>query len=423
MIVLLFISCEEATKSKVKQASLEVQIPEDGYVVLHSLDGKEIVEVKSAIGDEIVVFENIESSRVTFTVVFKGSQGYLGPEGEREEAIARLFSFFEVPIESFQIKGALSDIQNYGNINLKVEYPETEGENDYTSKYISQGGHLQSIENSFEVNIHNHNPENCFKLLGYVWDKQNKFGFFNWLDSDDMVINESNEYNFDISKPIKSKKISFNREVGNIELNILRESFDYNESYWQTKYPILINSNPTQLNEYQLYFVDFLDGDKYSFSISRDFDDRSSYYMQYICDEIPDYIKIPSKSFKAKIDKENSIITDIYCDDADYILTHLSYYDRILEYSVPGFEYHSYTLLTRWTIYAPTNYEKIENPTIPENIITKFDMNNFNFLDINCSLADYSLVNGYDDFFRSGYISSNTQNSCFGNLFSYGISK
>jgi len=403
--VLIFISCENLTKSK-KNNNLEVRVKNDGYVILHSLDGKEVIEYKEVNSGETVVFEDLENSHVTFTIVNTNVSG-----------VYWLSSYYEVPVTNYQIENLTINHESIGTVDLDISYPDPNGETDYTEKRMSLNGFIEDLENSNDIPVYNLYSNDKIKIFGYVWDEYAKYGYYNWVESDEFIKNGTNKFALDIDKPFKEKVITSNRDIKDVFINVVCDPYNDDVHYFNKRVSYAnIRSDEITEKKHKVYYTDILDGDLYSVNLFNYLTDGSRYEMNVYCDELPDIIEIPSDEIEANYDVENEIILDVVCNGVgDFMLATWSYHNKVLTDSSENHMSWSSEIVTGWNIFTPKTYNNICRPEIPDEII----LNEYNDLHLSCIVYDYSKINGYDDFFRTNSGLSSFPNVELGNYYRY----
>jgi len=292
-------------------------------------------------------------------------------------------------------------------VHLTIDYPDS----NYTEKTISHPGWYRELNDINYIWIRKLFANNKVKLYGYVWNQIEKIGYYNWLEKDDLDPGIPMKDRLSLSKQFLTKSITFNTSIYPVEFYVLSNPNEANWFYWANIFhqsQDLIDYNDENI---QLYYPEKSDEDNYFFILNNSNSKGTyKYYVSY--DEIPEYIDIPSIDIDATYDYENEIVTDIsISDDVDLIKC------------VWGKNLDSDTLnvLTEhWTVFSPANVQTVYRPTLPENLVVDYNLNNYeDVLIMSCNFSEFDDINGYDDYFKGNYDSSIPDEISRGRLYRY----
>jgi hypothetical protein len=297
-----------------------------GWVVLHNLEGTEVIDYKKIEGDGIADFGEINGGIATTTTIrvdtFMNYNGY-------KSTYINIASDLASPCGNWIFRGNNNSDVPLGMADITITYPE----NNYNEYFLTNTNTWDYSEEVPSGVIHNQydvhylDDGNKFSVYGAVI--LNDGGFCNWQIDQDFQLNQINYYNLNLSKPLD--KINF---VTSKPLKML-----YLWGYWnQRKSNLLLyrkfwESLPNGLTNHDVYFPINMTLSNVRFN-GYYYDDNNYYiYNKFynMPQGIPDNIDIPDKTITALYNESlNEVINIEINGTADQIHATWDYYELLL---------------------------------------------------------------------------------------------
>jgi len=375
--ILLFICCEDATKpdqiiiddpdSTESFSGLKVHTVYDGYVILHTIDGNDTLEVQSVNAGDTAIFYNIDTSHVTFSIIYK------------QESLPYINTYFEVPKGEYNFNRSI----NYENVNFDDGYAKFDFEfpdSIYNNPWINcpKSTKILSENHNEIVSVNTITSENKFKALCLAKDEEGyNVGFYQWIDDDNFQPRDTNYYNTSIANSIQRKTITSNIPITTYNVNTLCKNsgaiiYQHTNALIETSTEVSIPYAPN---------ID--ENDWYGLNIVAENERGNSQQYFQKSNEIPDHVEILELSAITNFDNETGVLSEVSINgDVDFIQV----------------AWHSPREVSRqlWISYYPNTKTILKRPVIPQNILDEYEISSVNPIWPLLILEDLDNVNGYD---------------------------
>jgi len=381
--VLFFISCEESTRSiktTTKYADLKVQSNYDGYVILHSIDGQETVEVQSVNAGETAYFYDIDTSHVTFSVAYM------------DGVYPFIYTYFEVPLGVYDFNQAVEyeNITNdAGYAKFNFEFSDSTYNNPAVSDPKKFHQYWDLERNNNIISINKIKSDNKLKTLCLATDKNNNSGYYQWINDENFQIDDTNSYDISFPNPMQRKVINVNVPVFDRWVCSTNK-----ESEWFINHSF--NDDQVVSSEISVPFAPNIDeSDIYGLGLAIQAQPHQSYRYFQKYEELPDFVDIPELDVSTNFDINTGILSDVSINgNADFILVMWEPYN-----------FEDETPHQLWRSYYPPTKSELKRPNIPQNILDEFGITSINPIWPWLFLYDFDKVEGYDIEFIKKHVS------------------
>ncbi len=357
-----------------------------GYVVLHSLDGKQVIDYKKIVGDGIADFGKLNEDKVTVTTI--------RIESLKSGEYIRIYTDLSSPTGHWIFNGETSGDQTETKADITMNYPN---ENFQILMLSSTLGYNYS----YSVNVPDDQTNREFKLTGFqsgdklsiygaVYTQQG--GYYNWLPDQSFQPNITNYYSFEADKQIDNKFVSINKPIYNFGLSGFTKSRSGQNSFKLFKYNNYTEpfTNINVRYPFNLSLTDLL------LLCSGNTSDGWFSYTNFInpSEPVPDNITIPGKSITAEYNSLNDEITNIQISgESDQT-------GAIWSYSVHDPDY----LRVNWFVYAENDIPALKRPELPQEIMNDIG-DKISLLKVtSILLTDYDLTSSHADIIKRFFI-------------------
>jgi hypothetical protein len=394
-IVLIVSSCKKDTdNSSTNHFSVSFQ---DGYsydygwVVLHNLEGTEVVDYKKIEGDGIADFGEIDGGKVTVTTIRVDTFSYGKGDDRRCNYIA---SDYSSPCGNWVFKGGNYSDGPLGSADITMTYPAS-NYNEYhwaTSDNWNYWDEVPYDQIHVQDNVYRLDNGDKYSVYGAV--VQDNGGYCNWLLDQSFQLNQTNYYNLELTKALD--KVNFNSSKP--------LDYFYIYGYWNQR---ISNLNLYFKNYFEIalygetnhnaYFPENMPFSNLRFS-GYYYDEHSGYYCSKIFNAplgLPEIIEIPDKAITAIYNEGSDEITNIQIDGTvDQLFGHWYYND----YSETTYIYFG------WYVYANWDRPSIVRPVLPQEIIDDIGYG-ANMMEASMiGLADYNSTSSQSDIVKRFFI-------------------
>lgn len=373
-----------------------------GYVILHSLDGTQVMDYQKIEGDGIADFGMLEESRVTVTMVridtfqSKGDLGYY----------IYIDSDIASPAGDWVFRGVPRKYDNT-KADITVRYPE----DNYESLliYMTHSYHWEYTKNvpSGPFNetwyIYNTDPDTKVDLYASVLTQTG--GYCNWLFDQNIQEFNTNYFDLELDKPVNIKPVSFSKAIDRTILSGFNKIKDENH-YFRIFYHY--DTSP-------LFTVNI----KYPFDIpvsdlylsSRGETYNSMWYYTFYFNPatgLPDQVDIPNTSVYADYNEITEEFTNIQVNGtADNIVASWIYNaDKAYEF-------------IHWRVHTENTTTTIRRPVLPKDI--KIELGpNLNLMEAyQIGIFDYDETSSHADIIHRFFIEDIPAYDRYDEAFSY----
>lgn len=354
-----------------------------GWVVLHNGEGTAVSEYKKYVGDALVDFGEINSSKVTITCVMVDTSQTPFMTTAYDIDIA---SDYISPAGKWIFTGNNRSDESLGNADITMHFPN----GNYSGFLLSQTeGTLSSSEVPGEPislirTVHRLEENNKYSMFGAVY--AGKGGLCGWLLNQNFQLNQTNFYEFDLTQNLFNKTINANRPIAAARIY----------GCWnQRKSRLYVNleNNPNMTNDVAVSYPDTLPNTEWYLSLIASDPDGVSYYDKYYdkSSGLPDMVNIPEHSVTASYNETNKEIYNIQiAGTPDHLCGYWTHIDM-----------DNYI---RWRIYSSITRTSLKQFVLPDEVIQeigdKIDLLGIQYVGI----TDYNSTNSHDDIINRFFI-------------------
>jgi hypothetical protein len=369
---------------------------QDGYkydyawVVLHNLEGTEVVDYKKIEGDGIADFGEINGGKVTVTTIRVDT--FSNANGDDSRSI-HITSDYNSPSGNWVFKGVNYYDGLLGAADITMTYPasnynEYHWATSYNSYYSDE---VPSDQIHVQDNMYRLDGGKC-SVYGAV--VQDDGGRCNWLLDQSFQLGQTNYYNLELINPldrvnfVSSKALTYfyikgcwNQRVSNLNL--------YYKEYMNKAICRGTNHNaylPANMPFPNLVFTGIYTDGYILYSYRKYFNATQG---------LPDIIEIPDITTTAIYNESTDEITNIQIDGT-------------VDQLFGNWNYHGYTdtnhISINWDVYANWDSPSIKRPVLPQEIIDDIGCE-VNIMQASCiGLIDYNSTASHSDIIRRFFI-------------------
>jgi hypothetical protein len=365
----------------------------DGYgydyawVVLHNLEGTEVIDYKKIEGDGIANFGEISGGKVTVTTIRIDTSSYVIGYDRRYIYIA---SDYYCPSGNWVFKGANYSDDLLGTADITLTYPASNYNEYYwaTSDNWDYSDEVPYDQIQGNDNVYRLDDGDKYAIYGAVI--QDDEGYCNWQLDQSFQLGQNNYYNLELTEPldkitfVSSKPLDrfhidgcWNQRISNLGL--------YYKNHWDAA-----PYGETYHNAYLPANMPFS-----CLMFSADYYDE--YFGYYYCkffdtpQGLPDIMELPDKTITAVYNEGSDEITNIQIDGTVDQLYGLWYYKDYIDTNY---------ITINWYVYANWDRPSIKRPVLPQEIIDDIGYG----IDImeakRISLLDYNNTSNQSDIIR-----------------------
>jgi hypothetical protein len=409
-IVLFFSSCKkDKDNSGTNHFSVSFQ---DGYsydyawVVLHNLEGTEVVDYKKFEGDGIADFGEINGGKVTVTTVridtFSSGNGY-------DRRYIYIASDYDCPCGNWVFKGGDYSDGPLGSADITMTYPAS-NYNEYHWATTDSWDYSDEVPyDQIQVQDNVYRLDNGDKYSVYGAVVQDNGGYCNWLLDQSFQLNQTNYYNLELTKAldkvnfVSSKPLDYfyidgcwNQRISHLDM--------FCKNYWDTAPYGETNHNaylPSSIPFSDLIFSGYYYDGYFGYSYTKFFNAPIG---------LPDIMELPDKTITATYIESSDEITNIQIDGTvDQLFGHWYYND----YSDTTYIYFD------WYVYANWDRQFIKRPVFPQEIIDDIGYG-VNMMKANMiGLTDYNSTSSQSDIIKRFFINDIPAYQRYDERFSY----
>ncbi|MCK4663317.1 MAG: hypothetical protein KAT68_10655 [Bacteroidales bacterium] len=343
------------------------------WAILHTLDGKSIIDAKRITGNTSVDFGKINNGRVTVT--------YINVYGDNYGSFILIQSLYNVPAGEWNIKGSNLNLESLGKLDLTIKFPE----NEYDEYMIclpnlcASGNFSESnSEKHFYTSVYWLDDNQKLTCFASVYKENSDKAFCNWLTNETFTEGDTNYYSLELNKQMQTKSVISSRSLNNIDLDayVGSKSFmQYNSYYYdeeQTDH-FLCYSFGSPVEKLQLRGGCYNNNEYYS--------------MTYIDNDIPSIFNISEASVDADYNNEEKKFENIsVTGTADEIFS--------------TWHYYSSSQIAHWFISANADADSITMPTLPDSILSDIGLDISVLNSPTIGITNYDSAKNLDDLIK-----------------------
>ena len=381
-------------------------IDDYGWVVLHNLDGTEVIDYKKIEGDGVADFGDINGGLATVTRIIVDTITY--GNGDKATAIY-IYSDYASPCGNWIFKGSDYSDESMGMANITMTYPD-DNYNEYFLQTTSMG------KRSYEVPLDRINTQmevrrlddgNKYSMYGAVISDNG--GYCNWLLDQNFQLYQVNYYNLELNKALKKVNFTTSKPFSSYyvdaycndresDLQLFRELYNNSAPNGETNHNAILPSN---MPVSHMSFRGSYSGDNHGYNYSKFYD---------MSQGLPGNIDIPDKTITAIYNESTDEITNIQLNGtADQISGRWYYYE------ISGTD----DLYISWYVHDNWDYQSIKRPVLPQEILSDIG-NEINMM--NCVLigfSDYNTTASHADIINQIFVNGVPASQRYDEYFSY----
>lgn len=353
-----------------------------GWIVLHSLDGSQILDYKKYVGDAMVDFGNVNSP-ITVTTIRVDTTSSMDKD---ISYYVNMATDIASPAGNWIFNNTSYYSTNLGHADITLNYPE----NDYSYLFTSCYGFTSSTYNihpeetnlNFDINFLD--PTGNFSFFSYVTSEDGSL--CNWSLDNTFQTTGTNFYSLYLNKPLSEKIITSNLPLTHLYLS----------AYWNQRdsYLRISHSDITtqELERKVLYPVD-MPAEEMQLRAYIISDNYQSFYVKYedYSNNLPDAIQIPESSLTASFSEDNQAISNIQVSgNTDQVRGYWGYSDVTMDN------------LINWKVYANKNITQLSRPGLPQEItdeigflIDQMEIYSVAMMDYNTTQSHTDIINRF----------------------------
>ncbi len=364
----------------------------NGWVVLHSLDGKSVQSYKSFIKNAAVDFGNINSERVTFTYI----DSYTDQYGWKNIIIT---SDLNAPAGEWQLDG--NGYSYKGKFNITMNYPN----NNYRNRSLgirgnSSIGYTTTFGQSsiYTGDIYYIRPDTKLSIFSSIITANADSGLCGWISDANFNLNETNTYSLTLDKLMNRKMITTSKPFQRCFLEVL--SGDSLERTGMSFYSSDLNSMVTN---FPVFYYSGYPRDYYYMSFSYSDMLQSEGYSAKLTD-LPSNVSVPNLALNAIYNADSVRFENLITSGSfDQYAAAWSYVDATSK------------IIFSWIVYAPHTSKSVNRPFLPTEVINQIPPLDLSRLKAyNLGILDYDTMNSMDEiitkFFKSNTVPLKTYN-------------
>lgn len=397
-ILILLVSCKKENNGGAEdnQHPFSIELV-DGYskdfcyVVLHSLDGKEVIDYKKVVGDGIADFGYLNENKVTVTmVIFDTTETEIGTEYE-----VILSTDIESPAGKWIFRSYPSQKVNETYAQIEVNYPNDNFEYLLISASNS-GGRYRFTKNvpeeqyTYLTTLTDAAPGDKLSFYAAVYTQDG--GYCNWEFNQDVFINAVNEYNIDLNKPLAIKQINVSQPLYRFVINGLYKPRDFKSFFRMFNH----YNTQNQTNHINAKYPSDIQISEYLLWCNGMTGDGSFFYSTFVNgpDNMPGSIAIPTQTVSAHYNAQTDEVDNIQVNGtADAVGASWRYRNW-------GELYES----INWYVYSENDISSIKRPVLPQVILNILgeDLDQLEISSV--FISDYDLTSSHADIITRFFI-------------------
>ena len=404
---ILFSSCQKhnSDNNSLSFHFMDGYITDHGWVVIHSLDGNDVLDYKQLDTDGFVDFGEWPSDSVTFTTVI--IEKMIWDSGPRRQIDIRTYS--EAPCGNWKFENYRYSTEPLGTAKVSMEYPDGNYDEYILSTTDKYGYRYEVIGNNpinYDIEVRRLEDGGKYSMYGAI--KNQNGGMGGWLLDQDFYTGQSNAYSFTLDEPIAELSLTTSMTMTQVELFGLRYNpwsqlmFDRVgqqslSEYWETSHSLLY---PTNFPAEKLMFKGYSAQERGRSTHSKIVDKDQGFPNEIICPMI-------TVAGILATDGTNKILNVQTSGPATYIYGTWRYCDT------------ENLLNVSWNVYADYKAETIKTPLLPFEIVqeigTAYSQLECNWL----GLYDFNSTSGWWNYTNRFFIDVVPLENRFNESFSY----
>jgi hypothetical protein len=363
-----------------------------GWVVLHSLDGKEVIDYKKIVGDGIAKFNDINSDLVTVTIVDVFEYDCINLQTGKYVVIS---TDFAAPIGDWVLRGPGDNSVQLGTAQISMTYP-TGNYNEYflsTTNGSNYSNNVPASEVIFNELFSTLDDGAQYSIYGAVIGEDDSY--CNWALDQDYSTNNPNIYNLELNKVTDEVDFTTSQILSYITIDGYCDQRASEIALFSNYY----HYSPNGASDHKAYFpLDmpiaelFICGRYFKANNVHDF---CRFYD--MSEGIPDYVDVDGSFISAQYNSSIGTVTDIQISEpADVIRADWNYYNIENE--------NETELMLHWLVYVDSEAPTISRPVLPQSILTSIGLNIDEMNVLGLSLANYNTVSSHAEMIKRFYI-------------------